>query len=224
MFKQKKNPENPDLQTKAIYHWYSSSGCYKFAPFYCCYQSRRALTYRIYNASLSKFADDTKMSGMVDTLEERDAIQRDLDRLERWAHVNLIKFHQAKHKVLHMGWGNPKHKYRLGRGWIESSPEKKDLGVLVDEKLNMTQERALAAQKVNHTLGCIKSSVAADSAPPLRSGETPPGVLHPALEPSAQERHGPVGVGPEDDRKQRAGRPLLRGKAETVGAVQPGED
>jgi len=37
-----------------------------------------------------------------------------------------------------------------------------------------------------------------DSAPLLRSGETPPGVLRPALEPPAQGRHGPVGAGPEE--------------------------
>jgi len=112
--------------------------------------------------TFSKFANVSKLCGAVDTLEGRDAIQRDLGRRERWASENLVKFNKAKCKVLHMGWGNPKHKYRLVREWSRTSSEE-DLGVLVDEKLDMSWQCVLAAHKANHILGCIKRSVASKS-------------------------------------------------------------
>jgi len=60
----------------------------------------------------------------------------------------------------------------------------------------------------------------------LHSGESLPGVLHPALEPLAQEGRGPLGAGREEGDKndQRDRTPLLRGKAERAGVVQPAEE
>jgi len=74
-----------------------------------------------------------------------------------------MRFNKAKHKVLHRGRGTPCYQYRLGDEGVESSPAKKDLRVVVDEKLYMSHQSGLGAHKANHILGCIKSSMASRS-------------------------------------------------------------
>jgi len=50
-----------------------------------------------------KLADDNEVWGAVNPSEGQTVIQRDLDRLEQWAQVNLRRFNKSKCKVLHLG-------------------------------------------------------------------------------------------------------------------------
>ncbi|KAF7241621.1 NAD(P) transhydrogenase, mitochondrial [Varanus komodoensis] len=92
------------------------------------------------NSLLIKFADDTKTGAVATTEEQVLQIQKDLDRLWKWAGDNRMAFNVDKCKVLHLGHRNSCHKCRFGDKWLESSTCERDLGVLVDCRLNRSQQ------------------------------------------------------------------------------------
>jgi len=67
-----------------------------------------------------------------------EALHRDPDKLESWVIANHMKL-KSKCQILHLGGSNLGYTYRMGNEMLGSSPTERDLGVLVDSKLNMSQ-------------------------------------------------------------------------------------
>lgn len=103
-----------------------------------------------------RYADDSKVHGTVDMLEDRDAIQNDFDWFERWTCENPINFNKAACKVLQLHQGSHKHKCGLGRECMK----RRSWECLSIEKLNMVWQCALRVQKADSILGGIKGRVA----------------------------------------------------------------
>ena len=76
------------------------------------------------------------------------------------AEANYVRLNKTQCWVLHLDHNNPMQLCRLGEEQLESCPMEKDLGVLVESQLTMSQQCAQVAKEANSILAWIRSCVA----------------------------------------------------------------
>ena len=74
-----------------------------------------------------------------------------------------MKFNRDKCQVLHLEKRNQIHSYKMGDTWLSNTTNEKDLGIVVDHKLNMSRQCDAAAKKANAILGCINRGITSKS-------------------------------------------------------------
>ena len=102
------------------------------------------------------FADDAKIFRGLKSRGDILALQEDLDRLNAWSAKWQLAFNVGKCKSLHIGSRNTHHKYQMNGKKLDHIEEEKDLGVLIDEKLDFHRQAAAAIKKANRVLGLVK--------------------------------------------------------------------
>lgn len=105
--------------------------------------------------NLSEFTNETKLGRVADAPEGCAAVQRDLVRLEKWAIRSFMKFNK-KSAPREEQSQVPGHAEGIQ---LESSSAEKALGVLMDTKLNTSQQCVCAVMRANGILGCIRRSI-----------------------------------------------------------------
>jgi hypothetical protein len=107
---------------------------------------------------IKKFTDDTKVSQIVASSEDREKLQAALDALCGWADRWGIEFNVPKCKIVHMGNNNPKYQYNMGRQPLAMTMEERDIGVTITSNLKPTAQCKKAAKTAQMVLGQIGQS------------------------------------------------------------------
>lgn len=144
----------------------SSQGSVLALEYWCPSRSLSITETALIKCTLSRFAFDMKLSSVVNSTEGWDAIHRDLDKLEKWAHKKFLGFSNCKYRCctsvgaisdMSTDWGMN----RWTEAWTEG------LGGSSGWKALHGSTVCTTAQKANHMVDCIQREAASPSTLPL---------------------------------------------------------
>ena len=96
---------------------------------------------------VSMFADGTKIYSDVTTKEDVAKLQSDLDAIARWTSTWQLPLNVNKCQLLHLGHHNIKNEYLIGDVPNEAIKEEKELGVVIDDKMNFHSQTGLVTKR-----------------------------------------------------------------------------
>ena len=94
------------------------------------------------------FADDTKVFASVNNEEDKNSLQGDIDKLMNRSDTWLLKFNKSKCKHMYLG-PETDYNYLMEENMIANTMEEKDLGIIIDNKLNFQNHINKQVNKAN---------------------------------------------------------------------------
>jgi hypothetical protein len=102
------------------------------------------------------FADDTKIYRAIRSTNDSRLLQEDLEKFDKWTETWQLKANPEKCKVIHVRGEGDKTEYRINGKILEHTQKEKDIGLVVDEKLNFNDHIEEKIKKANQIVGLIR--------------------------------------------------------------------
>jgi len=106
-----------------------------------------------------KFADDTKIFGKANSIEDKNLLQKDLDRLIEWSLEWLMMFNTKKCKVMHIGSRNNQYTYTMNQQKLEVVNTERDLGIIISKDMKVSKQCEHAYSKASRILGLLNRTI-----------------------------------------------------------------
>ena len=107
------------------------------------------------------YADDTKIISSINSINDSQLLQADLNKIHEWSTKWLVQLNRDKCKVMHLGYHNQKYKYYINdesniQYSIQSTECEKDLGVMIQSDLKWHNHVGYVCARANRIIGMLR--------------------------------------------------------------------